>query len=64
MLDAYPIPHSPPSNNGQPLIRLEKVNKLFKLGAGDFLALKEINLYFRQGNYAPSWANPAAANPP
>ena len=52
MLDAYPVPHSPPSNNGQPLIRLEKVNKIFKLGAGEFQALKDINLQFRQGDYA------------
>ena len=52
MLDAYPVPHSPPSNNGQPLIRLEKVNKVFKLGAGEFQALKDINLQFRQGDYA------------
>ncbi len=52
MLDAYPVPHSPPSNNGQPLIRLEKVNKLFKLGAGEFQALKDINLQFRRGDYA------------
>lgn len=52
MLDAYPVPHSPPSNNGQPLIRLEKVNKVFKLGAGEFQALKDINLQFRRGDYA------------
>lgn len=52
MLDAYSIPYSPANSNGHPLIRLDKVNKVFKLGAGEFQALKNINLEFRQGDYA------------
>lgn len=52
MLDAYSTPSRPATSNGHPLIRLEKVNKVFKLGVGEFQALKDINLQFRQGDYA------------
>jgi ABC-type lipoprotein export system ATPase subunit len=52
MLDAYPTTQGPSSVNGRPLIRLEEVNKVFKLGSGEFQALKDINLYFHTGDYA------------
>lgn len=52
MLDAYPIANKSISSNGHPLIRLEHVNKVFKLGSGEFQALKDINLQFREGDYA------------
>ena len=40
------------TGNGQPLIELKQVDKAFKIGAGEFQALKDINLQFRQGDFA------------
>ncbi len=38
--------------NGRALISLKNVNKVFKLGSGEFQALNNINLDFHQGDYA------------
>ncbi len=44
-------PAQPPTN-GRPLIELVHVSKIYKSGAGEFAALKDINLQFRRGDYA------------
>lgn len=41
----------PPVNSECALIRLENVTKTFKTGAGEFTALKDINLCFNEGEF-------------
>lgn len=40
------------ATNGRPLIELTGVYKIYKTGAGEFAALKNINLQFERGDYA------------
>ena len=35
----------------QPLIEIKDIHKIFKTGAGDFTALKEVNVCFYQGEF-------------
>lgn len=45
----FPAPLTPPAD--PPLIELRGVNKIFHTSAGDFIALKDINLEFRPGEF-------------
>ncbi len=44
--------HRQAATNGRPLIELTGVYKIYKTGAGEFAALKNINLQFERGDYA------------
>ena len=39
-------------NNNESIIHLEHVTKRFKVGEGEFTALKDINLDFQKGEFA------------
>ncbi len=42
---------NPAQDLTQPLIRMQNITKIFKTGAGDFLALSDINLDFYRGEF-------------
>ncbi|MFZ6026335.1 MAG: ATP-binding cassette domain-containing protein [Chloroflexota bacterium] len=48
-MQTTPIPLTPPE---APLIQLENVHKIFKTSAGEYHALKGINLSFQRGDFA------------
>lgn len=44
-------PGEGPANLSRPLIQMKNITKVFKTGAGDFLALEDINLDFFRGEF-------------
>ena len=50
--------------NGQPLVGLHSITKVYGMGTAAMQALREIDLHIDRGEFSPPWAPAVPASPP